>query len=52
VVGDLDVGQSVTVTINLTVPSTVTRFSITETGTLQNVGGANYSFSIGQAVIP
>jgi hypothetical protein len=51
-IGSLDVGASSTVRLFLGVPSTVTRFSITETGTVNNVLGTMYSFSTAQSVIP
>jgi len=51
-VGDLDAGGSTTVRFYLDRPATVTRFSITENGTLQDVAGTGFSFSIAQSVIP
>lgn len=51
-VGNLDIGGTITVRLYFNVPFTVTRFSITETGALQNVIGTNYSFSIAQATYP
>jgi hypothetical protein len=51
-IGSLDLGASTTVRFYLNVPSTVTRFSITETGALQNVAGTGFSYSIGQPIIP
>lgn len=51
-VGSLDVGASNIVRLYLNLPSTVTRFSITEGGTLQNVAGTSFSFSTAQSVIP
>ena len=51
-VGNLDVGGSTTLHILLNIPSTVTRFSITETGNVQNVAGTTFSYSIAQSVIP
>jgi hypothetical protein len=50
--GPLDAGASATVRLYLNVPGTVLRFSITETGTVQNVAGTNYSYSTTQSVIP
>lgn len=50
--GSLDAGASVPVRIYLGLPASVTRFSITETGTLQDVTGASYSYSLAQSVIP
>jgi type VI secretion system Hcp family effector len=51
-VGNLNVGASTTVRFHLNVPATVNRFSVTEGGSVQNVRGAAFNFSIGQAVIP
>jgi hypothetical protein len=51
-IGDLAAGASSTVRIFLNVPSTVTRFSITENGQVQDTAGNNFSFSIGQATFP
>jgi len=51
-IGNLDVGDSMTIRLYLSVPTTVTRFSITETGTLVNVAGTMYSYSTAQSVIP
>jgi hypothetical protein len=50
--GSLDVGATSVVRLYLNVPSTVTRFSVTETGTLQDVAGAAFSYSLAQSVIP
>jgi hypothetical protein len=50
--GDLNVGATMTVRFYLNRPSTVTRFSITESGTVQNVIGTTYNFSVAQTVIP
>lgn len=51
-IGNLDVGASTTLRLTLNVPATVTRFSITEGGTLKDVGGTSFSFSLAQSVIP
>jgi len=51
-VGNISVGAATTETLTLNVPSTVTKFSITEAGTLQNAAGTTYNFSIGQVVLP
>jgi len=51
-VGSIDAGASETVRLYLNLPPTVTRFSITETGSLQDVAGASFSYSQAQAVIP
>jgi hypothetical protein len=50
--GSIDAGASVIVRIFLNVPGTVTRFSITENGSLKNVAGTSSSFSLAQSVIP
>lgn len=52
VVGSLDVGAATTLRLYLNVPSTVTRFGITETGSVQDVIGTNYSYSIAQSLYP
>jgi hypothetical protein len=52
VLGDLAVGASTTVRVFLNVPSTVTRFSITENGQVQDAAGTSFAFSIGQATFP
>jgi hypothetical protein len=51
-IGSLDVGASSTVRLYLSVPATVTRFSITESGTVQNVVGTQFSYSTAQSVFP
>lgn len=51
-VGNLDVGGSTMVRVYLNVPATVTRFSITESGTIQNVTGTSFSYSMGQTLVP
>jgi hypothetical protein len=50
--GSLAVGASTAVPITFNVPSTVTRFSATEGGTVQDASGNGYSFSIAQTIIP
>jgi hypothetical protein len=50
--GSLDVGTSTTVRLFLNVPSTVTRFGVIEGGTVNDVIGTNYSFSVAQALVP
>jgi uncharacterized protein len=45
-------GQSHEFTVQLTVPPTVTRFSITEHGAHFDAGGARRAFSLSQLVIP
>lgn len=51
-VGSLAAGASVTETFTLNAPATVKEYSITEAGTVQDVAGNTYSFSIAEAVIP
>ena len=51
-IGSLTAGGSAPVTLTLNVPTTVKQFSITESGTLQDVAAKTYSFSIAQTVIP
>ena len=51
-VGPLAIGALTTVPLTFNVPSTVTRFSVTEAGTVQDPSGNGYSFSIAQTVIP
>jgi uncharacterized repeat protein (TIGR01451 family) len=50
--GNLAVNASTTIRLYFNVPAKVTRCSITENGTVQDVKNKTYSFSIGQAVIP
>jgi hypothetical protein len=50
--GDVDVGMTVMQHILLDMPSTVTRFSMTESGTVQDMVGTSYAYSIGQAIVP
>lgn len=50
--GPLAIAASTAVPLALNVPATVTRFSITESGTLQDGSGNNYSYSVAQTVIP
>jgi hypothetical protein len=49
-VGNLAVGASITVRLFFSIPSTVTRFSITESGTVQDTVGRPYNFSTSQQV--
>jgi len=51
-VGSLAIGASMKVTLTLNVPSTVTKFSLTEQGTLQNIAGTTFSFALAEAVSP
>jgi hypothetical protein len=50
-VGNIPVNNSTPVTLNLSVPATVKKFSITESGTMQDSAGKKYNYSIGQNVI-
>ncbi len=50
--GSLAAGASTTVTLTLEIPSTVKDFSVIEQGTLQDVKGDRYAFSIGQTIFP
>lgn len=50
--GSIDAGASKTVVLKLSVPPSAKEFSITEQGTLQDVSGKSYAFSVGQAVFP
>lgn len=51
-IGSLDLGGPKTVRLFFNVPATVTRYSLTESGTLQDVAATNFSFSASQSVIP
>lgn len=50
--GALEVGEARTVRFVFTRPSTVTRYSITEGGTILDDGGTTWTFSLAQSVIP
>ena len=50
--GSLVVGASTTASVILNVPSTVTRFSLTENGSMQDNVGKTFSYSIAQTIIP
>jgi len=52
VIGNLDVGATVTTRVFLNVPSTATRISVTEIGPVQNVLGTNYNYSAAEAIVP
>lgn len=52
VLSDLAVGASTTVRLYFSLPATVSRFSITESGTVQSASGTIYSFSNAQTVFP
>jgi hypothetical protein len=47
-VGNIAVGAIATVALNFNVPSTVTSFTLTETGTMQDETGTNVPFSVTQ----
>jgi hypothetical protein len=49
-IGNLDVGSAVTTVIYLNVPSTATRFTVTESGPVQDVLTTNYNYSTSEAV--
>lgn len=49
-VGNLPVGGSVMVPLTLNVPSTVSRFSFVQNGTVRDVGGTTYSYSMSEIV--
>jgi hypothetical protein len=51
-VGSLAIGATTMVPLTFNVPSTVTRFSVTEGGTISDPSGNGYSYSIAQTVIP
>ena len=50
-VGNLGVGGAGVVTLTFNVPTSVTRFSITETGTVTDATGASFNYSSAQSVI-
>jgi hypothetical protein len=50
--GPLGIGASMTVPVTLNVPTTVTRFSMTEGGNLLDNLSSNYGYSIAQTIIP
>ncbi len=50
--GQLGIGASTTVPITLNVPTSVTRFSMTEGGNLKDGVGNTYNYSMAQTVIP
>jgi hypothetical protein len=51
-VGPLAIGAVTTVPLTFNVPSTVTRFSVTEGGTTKDASGSGYSYSLAQTIIP
>ena len=52
IMGTVSVGNTITTPLTLNVPSTVTKFSMTEGGTMRDGQGKTYSFSIGENVVP
>ncbi len=50
--GPLAIGASTAVALTLNVPTTVTRFSLTESGTIKDAASNSYNYSIAQTVIP
>jgi hypothetical protein len=50
--GDIAAGGSSVVVLTLNVPASVTRFSVTESGSLVDAAGAASRFSIAQAIVP
>lgn len=50
-IGYLNVGESRVITVYLNVPSTVFRFTISESGTVQDMLGRASTFSIGESII-
>lgn len=52
VVNSLPAGQATTMRIYLDVPPTVTRFSLTENGTVVDVAGTLFRYSTAQAIVP
>jgi len=52
IVGTVSVDNTITIPLTLNVPTTVTKFSMTEGGTMQDSTHKSYSFSIGQNVVP
>jgi hypothetical protein len=51
-IANVEVNASTTVRVLLTVPSTVSRFGIAETGKVNDVAGTVFSFSASQTVVP
>jgi hypothetical protein len=50
--GPLGIGATATVPLTLNVPTTVTRFSLTESGNMKDGTGNTYTYSLAQTVIP
>jgi hypothetical protein len=51
-IGSLDVGITVKTRMYVQIPSTVTRVGLTEGGTIKDVAGTQYSFSMSQSFVP
>jgi len=51
-VGNLPPQASTNVTLTLNVPTTVTKFSLTEKGTLQDIAGNSFTFALAEIVYP
>jgi hypothetical protein len=51
-IGNLDVGITVKTRMYIQIPSTVTRVGLTEGGTIKDVAGTQYSFSMSQSFVP
>ena len=52
VIGNLAAGSSTTFTFTLNMPSTVTKFSMSESGTVQDTGGNTYNYYLEQVLFP
>jgi len=50
--GNLAPGATTSLQVSLSVPSTVTRLTLTESGSLQDARGTTYAFSLAQGVTP
>ncbi len=50
--GTISVDNTITIPLTLNVPATVTKFSMTEGGTMQDSLSKTYNFSLGQNVVP
>jgi uncharacterized repeat protein (TIGR01451 family) len=51
-IGSLGAGQSNTIMLTITVPSTVVKLSLTEQGSVQDPAGNSYGFALAQVVFP
>ena len=51
-VGELPPGASTVVALELQVPTTIRELALSENGTFQHTGGAEYQFSLGQVIFP